>query len=151
MSKTYLEYPSAGLIPRIAAMGYDLLILLALWMIIGAIHMVIRGETGANTPGTLQFTLFPALLSGTFLFYFWFWTHGGQTLGMRAWRLKVVHAELDGRPITLSQCIIRFLVGICSLLVGGLGYFWVLLNSDRDTWHDLASHTRTLRTPKKDK
>lgn len=51
-------------------------------------------------------------------FYVYFWTKGGQTIGMRAWRLKV--RNLDGSPISKGQALIRAvtaLLGAGNLLV----------------------------------
>ena len=147
MNISYVENPSAGITPRLAAMGYDSLILLAIWFVVAGIHAAILGEPGTEQNNHMQFTLFPAIISSTFLFYFWFWTHGGQTIGMRAWRIKVVHEKLDGSPVTLGQCVIRLAVGTLSLICFA-GYFWVFMNSNRDTWHDAASNTRTICLPK---
>ena len=96
----------------------------------------------------LQLTLFPLLMAATFLFYYWFWSHGGQTLGMRAWRLQVVDANLDGRPVNFFQCLSRFLMATLSLGCFGLGYIWVLFSASGDSWHDSLSNTRTLVLPK---
>jgi len=147
-SKTfsYVDYPSAGLLRRFASMVYDALIVFALWFLIA---LVFLGITGAeHSSKDLQRTLFPLLLAGTFLFYYWFWSHGGQTLGMRAWRLQVVDGNLDGRPVNLAQSLSRFLMAILSLGCFGLGYFWLLISSSGDTWHDSLSNTRTLVLPK---
>jgi len=140
MNTSLLEYPSAGLLRRSAAMVYDLMILIAIWMAITAAHLAIVGPEAPS--------LFPLLLSGTFMFYYWFWTHGGQTLGMRAWRLKVVDSNLDGRPLSFSSCVVRFTAAILSLLCLGLGYAAVLFNPEKNTWHDNLSDTRTLVMPK---
>lgn len=105
------------------------------------------GKAPANA-AILQIWLFPLLVLATLGFYSWFWTHGGQTLGMRAWKLKVVHARLDGSPITLTQCLLRCLTGIFSWGAFGLGYLWVYVDPSRDTWHDIMSGTRTLIIPK---
>ncbi|MDE3272477.1 MULTISPECIES: RDD family protein [unclassified Pseudoalteromonas] len=51
-------------------------------------------------------------------FYVYFWCKGGQTIGMRAWRLKV--RNLDGSPISKGQALIRAvtaLLGAGNLLV----------------------------------
>ena len=149
MNTSLLEHPSAGLLRRSAAMVYDLMILIAIWMAIGFVHAAIVGPESITGGGpSLQLTLFPLLLSGTFMFYYWFWTHGGQTLGMRAWRLKVVDSNLDGRPLSFSSCVVRFSSAILSLLCLGLGYITVLFNPEKNTWHDNLSNTRTLVMPK---
>ncbi|SFC21424.1 RDD family protein [Pseudoalteromonas denitrificans] len=54
-------------------------------------------------------------------FFVYFWTKGGQTIGMRSWRLKV--QNLDGSKITIIQAFIR---AITSLF--GLGNLLVILD-----------------------
>ena len=71
------------------------------------------------------------------------WRYGGQTLGGRAWRLRVVGD--DGGPIGLGRALLRFGVGIISLLTGGLGFAWMLIDRDHRTWHDFAVGTRVVR------
>ncbi len=158
MNTSYSSYPSASLFKRLASMVYDLLILVAIWLLIGFLYMklyeVVTGIP-ANTEdpaysSQLPYTLFPLMLLGTFAFYAWFWTHGGQTLGMRAWRLQVVDAHLDGRPLRLMQCLSRFLMAVISLSTFGLGYLWVLVSPSGDSWHDSLSGTRTLLLPKEE-
>ncbi len=132
-------------------MLYDMLILWALWIAIGFVHALLLGIESTNDAHMLQWTLFPALVLGTFAFYSWFWTHGGQTLGMRAWRLKVLHNRLDGTPPNIVQCLSRCLSALLSISTFGLGYFWVLIDPNKDTWHDRLSGTRTLVVPIEDK
>lgn len=151
MTISYLDYPSAGLFKRLASMVYDALIVIAIWFLVTFAYLGVRGVDIATTrPQALQTELFPLLLLATFAFYSWFWMHGGQTLGMRAWRLQVVDAHLDGRPLNLLQCLSRFLIAIISLSAFGLGYLWVLISPSGDTWHDTISGTRTLLLPKEE-
>ncbi|HBZ48578.1 MAG TPA: hypothetical protein DEO93_15690, partial [Stenotrophomonas sp.] len=73
------------------------------------------------------------------------WRRGGQTLGMRPWRLQVVGA--DGTAPTRRQLWLRYAVGTLSVLLGGLGLWWALIDRQRLTWHDRASGTRLVRLP----
>ncbi len=75
-------------------------------------------------------------------FHLWFWTHGGQTLGMRAWRLKLVSA--DGGPVTLKQALLRYGVAVLSALALGLGFLWAAFDGQKRAWHDRASGTRLI-------
>ncbi len=118
--------------------------MIALFVIPTAIVLAIRG--GEPIPpgnGLLQLLL----LATAGLFFVWFWTHGGQTLGMRAWRLRV--EQLSGEPVTLGAAAIRFFVGIVSLGALGLGVMWILVDRDKRAWHDLAAGTRVVVLPKK--
>lgn len=147
-SSAYTQYPSAPLWRRLAAMVYDQLVLWAIWIATGFLHALLFGLDSTQNAQQLPRTLFPMLLGSTFLFYAWFWTHGGQTLGMRAWRLQVVDQRLDGTPPHWIKCLVRFFGAFLSLSVFGLGYIWVLFDPDKDTWHDRLSGTRTLEIPK---
>jgi len=87
------------------------------------------------------------LLATCLLFFTWFWTHGGQTLGMRAWRLKVV--STGGGPVRVQSAVIRFFGAILSWVPLGLGYLWILFDSNKLAWHDRLSATRLTLVPKK--
>lgn len=146
----------AGLWRRLAAAGYDGLLLLALWFLAGFAYAVLRSTVSPPVmegpippllpPESAPWVIPLTLWTLTALFYGWFWRHGGQTLGMRAWRLKLVSAE--GGPPRIGQCLVRSAVGTLSLLAGFLGYFWLLVDRDGRTWHDRASRTRILLLPR---
>ncbi|TDR41758.1 putative RDD family membrane protein YckC [Tahibacter aquaticus] len=128
---------------RIAAMLYDLFPVLALLLATGAGAM-------ALTLGQLDYHSWWYRLLLLFVlvaYYVVSWRFGGQTIGMRAWRLQVV--DNTQRPPGWSACLLRFFVALLSLAVGGLGFFWCLFERDRRGWHDLASGTRMLRMPKR--
>jgi uncharacterized RDD family membrane protein YckC len=76
------------------------------------------------------------------VFFGWFWTHGGQTLGMRAWRLKLL--DSSGNPVTWRQSLIRYGAAWLSLLALGLGYIWVWIDPQGLSWHDRLSGTRLV-------
>ena len=66
---------------------------------------------------------------------------------MRPWRLKLESS--DGSPLRRAQLWLRFAVGTLSLLLGGLGFWWALVDRERLPWHDRASGTRLLRMPQR--
>ncbi len=79
------------------------------------------------------------LLAVSFIFYGWFWTHGGQTLGLKAWKIKVL--TLDKKPLNWKHALIRFLATLLSWSVFGLGFLWILVDKNRLSWHDHLSNT----------
>src|SRR5690606_10383881 len=88
--------------------------------------------------GTL---LYQALLLLTAAgFFIGFWIRGGQTLGMRAWRLRIERGT--GEALDLRTGIVRFLAGLLSLGALGLGLVWIWLDRDRTSWHDRIAGTR---------
>jgi uncharacterized RDD family membrane protein YckC len=150
----FRDLPDAGLWRRLAAGFYDGLLLLSVWFVLGFVVAVI--ESALNPPdmqGVIRplvpddiapFVTLPVLWLVSALFYGWFWWHGGQTLGMKTWRLRLVTA--DGRPLTLRNLLLRAVIGTFSLLLFAAGFLWVLVA--RRTWHDLASRTRVVVLPK---
>ena len=132
----------AGLLVRLLAMFYDGLLLLSALLIATALAlMVTKGTLSYHNP---FFRTFLFLIC--FSFYAWFWLHGGQTLGMRAWRLRL--QRFDGRAITIWQALLRFMVAIPSLAIGGLGLLWMLVDKDRLAVHARISESTIVRLPK---
>ena len=82
-------------------------------------------------------------------FHIGFWKHGGQTLGMRAWKIKGLRE--DGAPLSVRDAAVRYLAAILSALPLGLGYLWSLFDPHRRAWHDRLSHTMLVVLEKKDK
>jgi len=84
--------------------------------------------------------LFPLYLIAICYFYFgWCWTHGGQTLGMRTWKIKL--QAFDRQPVSWKKSLIRFIGSLLSWSVFGLGYFWMLIDKNHYSWHDYLSET----------
>lgn len=67
-----------------------------------------------------------------------------MTVGMRAWRVRLIKA--DGQIISWPRCLLRFLVGLVSLLVFGMGILWALADKKNRGWHDLATGTLLIKT-----
>jgi uncharacterized RDD family membrane protein YckC len=84
------------------------------------------------------------LLSLGCLFFAGFWSRGGQTLGMRAWRIRLV-AD-DGGPVRLGTALLRCLVALLSWACLGAGFWTALFDRERRTWHDRLTGTHLVRT-----
>jgi uncharacterized RDD family membrane protein YckC len=128
--------PPAGLIRRLAAIAYDTLLLVAVLFIATTLVLPLTGGE-AMPRGNPYYSAY--LFFVCFLFFGWFWTHGGQTLGMRAWKIRV--QQTDGDDITWLQALVRFLAAVVSWLALGMGFLWMLVDQDRMTWHDRFSDT----------
>jgi len=130
------------LLRRLGAICYDALLLLAVLFIAGLplplIPEPLRSEAWVRH-GTLVY-----MLLVSFVFLGGFWTHGGQTLGMRAWRFRVVTS--DGRALTWPHAARRFAWALVSWAAAGAGFLWSLLDRERRTWHDIMSSTRLEHT-----
>lgn len=122
---------------RFAAAAYDLLLLVAVLAVGTAAWLPFTGGE-AIQPHDPWYGAFLVALS--FLFFGWSWVHGGQTLGMRAWRLRL--RSSGGEPLNWRHAGLRFAAAWLSLAVLGLGFLWPLVSVERVTWHDLLAGTR---------
>lgn len=146
------EKPQALVGWRMLGLIYDFWPVLALWMLLGAAFTLGYTLAGHGTHENIapfspvQIVLWLTCWAVTGGYAVLSWRRGGQTLGMRPWRLKVV-AEDGSRPGWDALCL-RFSVATLSLLLGGSGFWWAWLDRGRLTWHDRASGTRLVRLPK---
>lgn len=129
-----------SLLRLLAAALYDFLLLFTL-LFFASFLVVVPLEIH---PGHELFGLYQAYLLGlAFIFYAGSWTHGGQTLGMRTWRFKVVNT--DGSALGWKTALVRFTMAVISWIPLGLGYFWILFDAQSRSWHDIVSGTRLVR------
>lgn len=132
----YRDCPSASLFKQLAAMLYDSFLIFAVLFVAAAVALAVnQGEAIESSP------MFSAYLLFTwFSFYAWFWHKSGQTLGMRAWKIRIV-SEFGGNP-SWGISYLRLIFALLSLLCFGLGYLWRLFKPY--TWHDKLSQTRII-------
>lgn len=140
------QEPVAPLWRRLGALLYDSMLLSGLLLLATAV-LIIPYDLLAARPYPHGELLYRTLLQLYLLaviagFFVYFWTHGGQTLGMRAWRLRVVRD--DGNPLNAKDALHRFAWASLSLLPAGLGLWWSLFDPDRRAWHDRRSRTRVV-------
>jgi len=146
-----------GLARRLAAMFYDGLLVFAICFCVTLAVVGLRNVAGGEAihpgeraiAGGFQLVLQVALCISVALFFGWFWTRTGQTLGMQTWRLRI--DNLQGGRISWQQAMIRLLVACLSISCAGLGYWWVLFDRDKRSWHDIASQSSVRLLPKPEK
>lgn len=128
----------------LAAFVYDLFILAALSMVLAALYTAMAGE--AFHESDLTKTLFQlnwiAMISAYYLIS---WRRVGQTIGMRAWRIKVV--SLTNAPLSWSDCWRRLGAAVVNLLLLNLGWLGYLLSAQKSLT-DHLSRTRIERLAK---
>jgi uncharacterized RDD family membrane protein YckC len=139
----------ASLWLRIAAAVYDLFPLIALWMLTAGIMLLAaHGDVDvAHPPLAYRLALRSALLLVTASYFVISWMRGGQTIGMRAWRLRVVSAE--GGALPWPRALLRFAIACVSLLAIGAGFLWCLLDRQGRGWHDLAARSTVVPLPRR--
>lgn len=134
------ESAPAGLLRRLAAILYDALIVFALVFIAAFVILQVAGEP-LDERGRLALQITAVAIA--YLYFTGFWTHGGQTIGMRAWRIRVY--ACDGSKVTIRAAAGRFVLALIALLPLGLGFWWSLFDPQRLAWHDRWSGTRLFR------
>lgn len=132
----FVPVQRAGFGRRMLAILYDSLVVTAVIMfafaaLLAFIALVVKtglislpegGDHASLLQGNPLTTLY--LIAVVLWFYVGFWTRGGQTLGMRTWRLRV--RNTDNSRITRKQALIRALTALF-----GLGNLWVLFGNDK--------------------
>jgi uncharacterized RDD family membrane protein YckC len=140
---------SATLAPlwlRLLAVVYDLLPLLGLWFLAAVLALAVTsGTLDVQHVGGKLLVQIPVLAFSAAYFVV-SWLRGGQTIGMKPWRLRVIRA--DGSPLRAGHALLRFAVALLSLAPLGAGYWWTLIDRERRAWHDLAAGTLVVRLDK---
>ena len=165
-----MVYPT--LFKRLLVAIYDSFLLLATIFIATALTMPFtHGDISADH--RIYMSLY--LLTIIYIFYGWFWTHGGQTLGMRAWQQQLI--SIDGGEVNWKQAFIRYITGLPAWLLfitGTLiwmlpdkigltetlselptwsfalaGFIWVVINHLPNNWRDKLSGTQVISVANK--
>jgi len=147
---------SAPLWRRFMALLYDSFLLGALTMLYSALVtyglFIAQGDTskGDYRPmlsGAQENTLFLLGLTMTLAaFYVFFWWRAGQTVGMRAWRLKLISTDVHNvrQAPRVMQCVLRAVLGIPAFFLLGAGYWWRWFDRDELCLHDRGSQTAVV-------
>jgi uncharacterized RDD family membrane protein YckC len=131
---------NAGFLRRLAAAAYDGLLLLAVLFVAAFLFLFLLGSA-VKPP--LRYVFQAYLLAISALYFIWFWTHGGQTLAMRTWRIRLV--TVDGQALGLNLGIKRFVLALANLALFGAGWWWGLVDRERCFLHDRLAGTRQIR------
>ncbi len=151
-----------GMWRRMACFVYEGVLLFGVLMVAGYLFSSLTQQRHALTGRHgLQLFLFIVLA----IYFVWFWSHGGQTVAMRAWQLRLVDAS--GQPVSQWRALMRYLLAwlwfapaLLALWLGELhtaGAFFgllaagvlaygllALLHPQRQFWHDVACGTRLV-------
>ena len=135
---------SPGLFRRLGTILYDTVLLVALELVVAQPLPLVPEHILQSQLG--RACTFAGMLLVAYLFFGWFWTHGGQTLGMRAWRVRVVRN--DGTAMTWWDSLKRLVAATASLVFGGIGFLWCLVDKNGDALHDRRCGSKAQYLPK---
>jgi uncharacterized RDD family membrane protein YckC len=125
-----------GLGRRFASALYDVLMVAALVLVATFPFLAIFGD---STTGWRRNALQLWVIAVAGAYFIWFWTHGGQTLPMKTWKLKLLRR--DGTAVSHWRALHRYLLALLGLLALGLGFLWALVDRDRQFLHDRLAGT----------
>jgi uncharacterized RDD family membrane protein YckC len=130
---------ACGLIRLLLVLVYDTVIVVAILMIAGSIALALpfKSQVAGKDP---WYTIY--LVSFWFFYLAWCWRHGGMTLGMRAWKVRLL--STTGYQPSWQQCLVRFAASLVSAIALAVGYWWMLIDKNHRTWHDRLSKTRLV-------
>lgn len=129
-----------GLLRRLGAMFYDGLLLFGVLYFASALAVLARG--GEAIPPHQPW--FGAYLGAvTYIYFAWQWVRGGQTLGMKTWRIRLT--GINGAPVGWRAATARFVAALLSWAPCGLGFLWSVFDGQHMAWHDRLSRTILVR------
>lgn len=134
---------TCSLLRRLAAIFYDCLLLLSL-LFVGTLLVIPFNSGDAISHGNILYNAY--LLIVSYLYFTWQWRHGGQTLGMLAWKIKLV--DTNSQNVSWKKATIRYLLAIISLVCIGAGFIWSIFDNAKLTFHDRYSGSRLILVAK---
>ncbi len=151
----FATLPAAGIVRRLFAIIYDLLLLAAISLGYAALVLVIRLLV-EGAPATGEMMPAPSAPVGTLImlgwwfvlasYFNWCWLRRGQTLAMKTWRLRL--QKPDGSLPSARQRWLRVLIAPFSLFLL-VGLLWRFIDAHGDCLHDRLTGTRVVLLPKK--
>jgi len=123
----------AGFWIRVGAYLIDAVILFIVDLIVG---LIFRNNQGLQS-------LIELIVSLGYFVYFWSASGGGQTVGMRALKIKVV--KTDGSQLDYGGAVLRYVGLLVSFIVIFIGVIWVAFDPNKQGWHDKIASTYVVR------
>ena len=128
---------------RLLALFYDLLLIAGILLSFTLLIVIINGGAISSFLGGNLMLLSYFLISFIFYVYFWYF-NDGQTLGMQAWKIKLV-AD-DNQTVSIKSMLQRLVLGLLFGSIAGLNFFVILFRSDKKSLNDIFSKTRIVRS-----
>ena len=131
--------PYVGPFIRVIASIYDSVLLIGVWAAVLYPAVLING-------GQINPILACALvLFSSWVFFATFWMKGGQTLGMTAWKVKLVSNDASHSKVTLNQTILRFVVNLGIVALFGIPLFLIYTDQKKLAVNDIFSKTKLIK------
>ncbi len=160
---TAVPLQTPGLRRRLACFVYEGVLLFGVLMVAGFVYGLLTQQRHALV-GMHGLQVFVFLVLGTY--FSWFWSHGGQTVAMKTWRIRLLMQ--DGQPVPTARAAMRYVLSwlwflpalagtylagarsgaaiALAVTLGVLAYAALSrLNPQRQYWHDRLCGTRLVQ------
>lgn len=125
---------------RIASMAYESLLLLGILSVSFFVpHLALGMGFGTVLPGWILISHVFGVLGAYFI---WYWRHGGQTLAMQTWKIRL--STPSGAEPSLTRLALRYALAWPAVAFLGAGVLWALVDRDRQFLHDRLAGTRMV-------
>ena len=138
-STAKISFP--GILRRLAGMAYEALLLAAILFISTYVFLTL-GQTLDDAWRRPLLQVYLVCVCG--IYFVWMWRHGGQTLPMKTWHMRLVN--IAGGRLSPGQALARFLLACVLIPAGGVSILWALFDRDRQFLHDRLAGTRIVNT-----
>ena len=132
----------ARLVPRLLSGLYEGLLLVGVVMLAGFVLAPVGKGMGLSG-GDLRTYNRAWILLVLSLYFLWFWLHGGQTLPMKTWRIRLCRA--DGAPLPFEIALLRLALVFAGWGLGGLHFLWAIFDRDGQFLHDRIVGSRIVQ------
>ena len=127
------------LIKRLIACVYELLVLIAIWMLVTWLFLLCFHS--AESPSMrLLLQVFLWLSAGVYFVLSWY--RSGQTLALKAWKMKIVYH--DNKTLSLTQACLRYILASLLMMPFGLTIVWSFFDKDHQFLHDRLLKTKCI-------
>ena len=137
--KTDFYNKQSSMLKHLAAIFYDSLLLFSLFFL-ATMVLIFFANFESIESNNIAYDLYLLLIA--YLYFVWHWVNGGQTLGMRAWHIKLIKQGNDS--LRWRDATVRFCLALLSLISFGLGFMWAFFDKEKLTFHDRYSNTRLI-------
>lgn len=137
-----LQGRTAGFVTRLIAYMMDVAILAGVIAVGGWLALLadsVLETMGLETRVALAavFVILIPFIIGSYFVFFWALT--GRTIGKWFMGLKIIAS--DNKQLSIGQALWRFIGYGVSAVVFWMGYLWVIIDDERQAWHDHMAKT----------
>jgi uncharacterized RDD family membrane protein YckC len=133
---------TAGFLRRVLALIYDSLVIVGIVLFLTLVLVLFNGSYAESGSFASFLQFFILIFSGP-IFYSYFWLNKGQTIGMQAWKIRLI--SINETKLNAKQTFIRCLISVISFLFFGIGYFWILYDKNNLSWSDIVTKTKIVK------